>query len=531
MIKYLKCLKTIIIQSIFVFYCCNDKTQPTGPLPHITLPDTLPALTIPENLPQPVITVGDNTQNGCTAASLEKAIDSLVKLKKGGTIQFLTGGQPVTIPLPRSLKVSSKDSLIVIDGGNKVTLDGQKRNRIIECSHYTRITLANIRLINGRADSSGAALMHPWYGTLACYNVTFVENHCTLRGPEFGGGAVFAGGLTQATFIQCTFIGNFGSNGGAILNRGTNLQIDGCTFKNNVATGDGGGKDAGATGKGGLGGAVYIDGMNYDYAQPFQLQKSTFSENISHAYGSAVFSYYYKNKPGISGALIEQCSFIANVDSGAAISSGTLYHEGAPLKLLASTFALNSTQKHAGAVFLGPDAVTEIVNCTFFKNKTPGNGGAIFGGKQKILIWNCTFYGNESSYGPGIFNDVSDAVTIRNTIFANNIPIINQYAYRNCTVTYTEGSNVLQWPPEKTNGKPDNPCVSDAIFADPLLDSLTDNGGSTQTMAITDKSPAFGICASCPLTDQRGVIRKTKCDAGAYESHSFSTHTEPDLGF
>ncbi len=497
---------------------CGDNYQPTAPQPAINIPDTLPYIGISSIERFPLLIVGDSSGSGCNAESLEKAIDSLAKMKKGGTIRFFTGGKSVIIPLKRSLKITSADSPLVIDGENRITLDGQNRYRIFECSHYTKLILANIRLVNGRTDSSGGAILHPWYGTLACYNVTFTNNRCTVRGPEFGGGAVFAGGLDQAVFFQCVFTDNSGSNGGAILNRGTNLVVDSCIFRNNVATGNGGGKDAGTNGQGGLGGAVYIDGMNYNYAQPFSLRKSTFTSNVSHCHGSAVFSYYYKNKPGISGAFIEDCAFHQNSDSGTLTSTATLYHEGAPLKLHSSTFAANTTLKHAGALFLGPDATTEIVNCTFFRNKTPGNGGAIFGGKQKISILNCTFFGNEASYGPAIFNDVTDAVTIRNTLFVNNIPIINPYAYRNCTVTYDAGANVLQWPVEKANGKPDNSCISGAVFLDPHLDSLKSNGGFTQTMAIETSSAAVGICDSCPPKDQRGFARKKNCDAGAFES-------------
>jgi hypothetical protein len=257
--------------------------------------------------------------------------------------------------------------------------------------------------------------------------------------------------------------------------------------------------------------------MNYDTAQPFHLGYSFFTGNVSHCHGSAVFAYYYQGKPGISGAVVKGCSFTGNSDSGSTTSAGTFYHEGAPLKLHACTFASNSTLKHAGAVFLGPDAATQIVNCTFYGNYTPGNGGAIFGGMQRIDIRNCTFYQNIASYGPALFNEEPKAVTIYNTLFVENIPITNQYAYRNCTATYTTGEGVFQWPPNKANGNPDNPCIPDAHFADPLLKSLTDNGGPTQTMALSDGSPAIGVCDSCPPIDQRGMPRSTPCDAGAYE--------------
>jgi hypothetical protein len=57
--------------------------------------------------------------------------------------------------------------------------------------------------------------------------------------------------------------------------------------------------------------------------------------------------------------------------------------------------------------------------------------------------------------------------------------------------------------------------------ADPLIGPLQDNGGFTQTMALSAGSPAINAAydASCPSTDQRGVIRPqgSHCDMGAYE--------------
>jgi len=69
---------------------------------------------------------------------------------------------------------------------------------------------------------------------------------------------------------------------------------------------------------------------------------------------------------------------------------------------------------------------------------------------------------------------------------------------------------------------------------DPLLGSLQNNGGPTQTMALLSGSPAIdaGNPAGCTdglghllKTDQRGMPRpdpedKGGCDMGAYESQS-----------
>ena len=73
----------------------------------------------------------------------------------------------------------------------------------------------------------------------------------------------------------------------------------------------------------------------------------------------------------------------------------------------------------------------------------------------------------------------------------------------------------------ESNAPSPNACGSVSISADPLLGSLQDNGGFTQTMALLPGSPAIdaGDNANCPATDQRGVTRPqgSGCDIGAYE--------------
>ena len=67
----------------------------------------------------------------------------------------------------------------------------------------------------------------------------------------------------------------------------------------------------------------------------------------------------------------------------------------------------------------------------------------------------------------------------------------------------------------------------DIVNAAPLLGSLQNNGGSTETHALQAGSPAVdaGTCSGAPTTDQRGQPRPNAisafCDIGAYES-SFS---------
>ncbi len=97
-----------------------------------------------------------------------------------------------------------------------------------------------------------------------------------------------------------------------------------------------------------------------------------------------------------------------------------------------------------------------------------------------------------------------------------------------CGGTVVDLGNNLSWPIENNcPGTPD----------DPRLDTLADNGGPTQTMALLTGSPAIdaGNNETCATTDQRGVTRPQgeACDIGAYESaliNVFSVTNTNDSG-
>lgn len=62
--------------------------------------------------------------------------------------------------------------------------------------------------------------------------------------------------------------------------------------------------------------------------------------------------------------------------------------------------------------------------------------------------------------------------------------------------------------------------ITEPITADPLLQSLSDNGGFVQTCAVANGSPAIGAgkVIEGVTTDARGVIRSTTAPTiGAYE--------------
>lgn len=454
------------------------------------------------------VVVGDGTPASCTEQALHDAAASLDGVEGGGTLTFACGG-PHTITLTKSLFFASD---AILDGGGEITLSGGGAVRVIELDHYLnfvvqRITIRDGYVAAGSEDESGAGLLHPWFGTLKAIDVRFENNHSASQEHDVGGGAIYAGGLTEAVLSGCSFVGNTGSTGGGVLSRSTNLRVVDCSFENNSAT------TWAESGQYGNGGGLYIDRMWLDAPVDFVMCGGVFVGNHAKVHGSAFFSY---NLEG-SGALFERSTFRDNdmADSPGG-GTGTVYHEGVPLRLVDSTFAGNSTGAHAGGLFLGGGTDAEVTSCTFADNKTPGNAGALWAGNGVVSVASTTFSGNEADYGPAIFKGDAGVVTLTGVIMASN-GTANEFSALSCHATFQDGGGNVQWPDIKNNGNPDTPCAAGVLFADPQLQPLADNGGPTATMALAPGSSAVDLAPTCPELDQRGMPRAGPCDAGAYE--------------
>ena len=479
-------------------------------------PTGCPGRLAPVDAIEPVQTVGTGSAASCTEQALRDAV--LAVNAGGGTVTFDCGGEH-TITLTSSLPIESgAEHTIVIDGGGDITISGGETTRIFDLDNHTNFVVQRVTLADGfvpagepevtnRPLNSGAAIRHPWFGTLKAIDVRFENNHCASRDKEIGGGAIFAGGLTEAVLSGCTFVNNSASNGGGILNRGTTLTIVDSTFRDNgaLSTGDG---------QYGNGGGVYIDGMDYENpGGAFTMCGTAFVGNTAMTHGSGMFSYFYEG----SQSTITDCVFDGNKFGNPESGSGALYHEAVPLYLSGTTFSNHTTGEHAGGIFIGQNTVAEITNCTFANNRVLGNGAGIFNGAATASFTNCTFSGNDADYGPAIFKGQSASITLKNTIFANNTTA-NQYSATSCHEAMTDGGGNMQWPPTKASGNDDQPCVEGITFADPMLAPLADNGGISQTFALGAGSPAIDFASACPQTDQRGLPRSQPCDTGAFET-------------
>ncbi len=196
----------------------------------------------PADTSNPTTVVGTGTAASCTFGVLSAAVT------KGGIITFDCGSAPVTIAVTATLNVPT-DKNTVIDGGNKVTLDGGKAVQILSFNspgfqmNDNGLTLQHLALVNGKMtpkqaiptapapcsqgwdDGEGGAL-YMRDGYLTVIDAIFTNNEAALLGPDTGGGAIYMlGSKHGALIVSSTFTNNTASNAGAL--GGLFAELDG----------------------------------------------------------------------------------------------------------------------------------------------------------------------------------------------------------------------------------------------------------------------------------------------------------------
>jgi len=231
---------------------------------------------------------------------------------------------------------------------------------------------------------------------------------------------------------------------------------------------------------------------------------------ISPGIGGGIFSAGVGSTLTIVNSIFSGASLVTSSDAGGAIFNG-----GGTTTISNSTFSVNRTGNAGGAIYNSSASPLIITNSTFSGNTSNGNrGGAIYN-SATLTITNSTFSGNSAGIaGGGISN--SGTVTLYNTIISNSI------LGGNCDGTIINGGNNIDDGSTCGWGSVSGSKSS----TNPLLGTLADNGGPTQTFGLLLGSPAVDtgndtICAAAPASnlDQRGFsrLRGAHCDIGAYE--------------
>ncbi len=282
----------------------------------------------------------------------------------------------------------------------------------------------------------------------------------------------------------------------------------------------------------GDGGAIYVS------QGQLTLNNCVLTANLAGQRGGAIFV-----GGNTANLTLNNCTLSNNTGH---VTGGAIQNFGPVVALNNCTLSGNSTVTGPGGAIWntangGNTQTITLTNCTLSGNAASINsdGDAIFNSTvttsftsaARITVSNCTFDGNDIVnsyfYTGGVQSHAT--VTLSNSLF-NNSPLTNNANAGTTTTTIT--SNGYNLSNDNGGGFLNN--TGDQININPKLDpaGLKNNGGSTQTIALLNGSPAldkgknFGV-----TTDQRGQSRPFDLaavgnasggdgsDIGAYESH------------
>jgi uncharacterized repeat protein (TIGR01451 family) len=314
---------------------------------------------------------------------------------------------------------------------------------------------------------------------------TVVQGDLTL---ESDGDRIFDIEAGAKVTIQKLIIRHgYGDSGGGLTNRGALTLIDTLVTKNSASE---------------------AAGLYNEVDATMTISRSIISDNIATDDAGAL-----SNEGELS---IMNSTLFSNT----AATSGGINNTG-ELTIINSAIVANRADDYGGGIT--NNGVLAITNSTISGNQATGDdpdasgGGAVdqFDDAATLTINYSTIANNTAiqTQRSGLWIEAGE-VSLRNTIIANNGDS-NNFVLTPGSVFTSLGNNLSnQW-----NGMA---IQSSDLTADPRLGPLANNGGSTLSHVLLTGSVAIdaGHSATCPATDQRGVLRPqgTGCDIGALEN-------------
>ncbi|MCG6155926.1 beta strand repeat-containing protein [Rubinisphaera margarita] len=247
----------------------------------------------------------------------------------GDSISFDSGLAGSTISLTGEIDIS--EDLTITGTTPSITLDAGGISRVFDISTADNVSLSNLTLTQGSADTGGAIRVTGG-GMLSLNNLVFQANTAT------------------------------GAGGGAIHNIGSDVVITGGSFTGNIASG--------ASGSGGA--------INNDSGGTLDITGTSFSSNLAVRAGGAIED----NSGG--GITIDQSSFTSNDAAvtlvGGPGNGGAIHMTGSGnVTITDSTFMMNEAANEGGALWNGTGRMI-VVDSTIGQNEAHGTGPLNGGG-------------------------------------------------------------------------------------------------------------------------------------------------------
>lgn len=200
----------------------------------------------------------------------------------------------------------------------------------------------------------------------------------------------------------------------------------------------------------------------------------------------------YSNGTG-SSLTVRQSAITGNTASG----TGGGIAAGVQLALADSTVSGNAAGTSGGGIHTSDNTAGEILGSTIAGNQAGTVGGGIHAVTTPFIT--------------------TDRPELSNTILAGNTAPTD----RDCGGSPGSNGHNLVGVGSNTCGAfsaaQGDKIGTAASPLDPKLGPLTNNGGTTSTLALLAGSPAIDAGEDCTASDQRGVARPAACDVGAFE--------------
>ncbi|MBI5304852.1 MAG: hypothetical protein HY868_22140 [Chloroflexi bacterium] len=356
-------------------------------------------------------------------------------------------------------------------GASNTIIDGNMLDRVFEIWAPARVTISNVTIRNGSPYQAGEGGGINNAGVLTITNSTVTSNTVINRG----------GGIRNYGTL---YMSNVNLNNNTSGSEGAGLNNSGFAYLENVHIVSNNG---------------YVGG-GFDNQGTLVLENSTISENVASVGGGV-------------GNSANLTILNSNILTNTADAAGGLFSTGF-VTLTNALIANNQANQRGGGITSG--GLMTITNVTISGNTAQEVAGIHNVGSMTLT--NVTINGNQATNLNGIAAGIYNSYTVDSVVRLKNTIIASNGATPNCLSDMGLGIISLGH-----NISTDSSCnlsaTGDKPTTNPLLGSLANNGGATQTHALLSGSPAInaGDNNGCPSTDQRGQSRVGTCDIGAYE--------------
>ncbi len=433
-----------------------------------------------------------STADDGSSNTLRWAVAQANAATTASSIEIELGSSPATITLTQGqLELTNTTGAITIfdgPGQGPATISGNGVSRVIQIDSQVEATITGLTIASGSANGNGGGVYNAGGATLELQDCTIesssatgmgggLDNNgmatlteCTISGDKSNG---YGGGIENSryynmtaamTLTDCTMSGNYSPSGSAGLNNNGTVELTNCTLSGNTSGRSGSGMST-----------------NNGWAE---LTGCTISNNTATESGGGFTSW-----GGTAPSDLTDCTISGNTTPG---SGGALDDMGETVYLTNCTLSDNTSTNHGGGVSIEGGATLALTDCTLSSNTTPGRGGGVYNGGMATLT-DTIVAGNSSAIGDDI--DGNTVTGSYNLVGTDSAGLVNG-----------QNGNIVG-------------------VSNPVLSTLGNYGGQTETMALLPASPAIGAgtLVNGITSDQRGEpLDSPNPDIGAFQSQGFT---------